>query len=356
MRSSYTYAIVSPTSLGYRIAPTEYRQVFTSDTFFLQATSAESNTLSVPAALGLKVKALSKFAEGDPMARFIRRDMRSRGIEVSDVEVPQDGPWGVRHPCNIAENGFGSRGPRVVNDRAGELSRTVCAEDFCPEKLFGEEGVAILHLSGLFCALSAESARCGLELAKCAKKHGTLVSFDTNYRPSLWKGREAELLPIFDEIASCSDILFGGDILIEKKLGEPPFFGLEFPDTKSRLSGAEILLRKAREGYPDVETFVSTVREVVTVNRHAFGAVSLSHGIITTFDPHTMPVYDRIGGGDAFVGGYLYGTLMGWPEKKRLAFGCGCAAFVSGLADDYGLPASEEQIFDLQRDDAWTSR
>ena len=180
MKNKWTYAVVAPTSLGIRIAPTQFRQVQTSDVFFLQATSAESNTLSIPASLGLPVKALAKFISDDPVSTFIRRDMQSRGITCADVYEERSDPWDNRHPCNIAECGFGLRGPRVNNDRAGEIGRTISADEFDPEKLFKEEGVAILHISGLICSLSDNSAHCCLNLVKAAKKYGTLVSFDTN--------------------------------------------------------------------------------------------------------------------------------------------------------------------------------
>lgn len=356
MKEKWTYAVASPTSLGIRIAPTEFRQVQTSDAFFLQATSAESNTLSIPASLGLPVKALAKFVKGDPVSAFIRHDMQSRGITCADILEERTDPWGFRHPCNIAECGFGLRGPRVSNDRAGEIGRTISADDFETDKLFGEEGVAILHVSGLICSLSENSAHCCLELVKKAKEYGTLVSFDTNYRPSLWKGREDVLLPIFDEIARLSDILFGGDVLLEKKQKAEPFFGLTYTDDKSRIKMAKLLLEKTKEGYPNVGVAVSTMRDVISVNRHVFGAVSLENGKYTVYEPKAMPVYDRIGGGDAFVGGFLYSTIKGWEMKRRLAFSWCCSALVSGLADDYGLPTSEKQIWNLQAEDAWTSR
>ncbi len=109
------------------------------------------------------------------------------------IEVPQGDPWGYRHQFNIADSGFGSRGPRVLNDRAGEVGRTLNVKDFDLERIFGKEGVQILHLSGLIGALSPHTGAFCLELARTAKKHGTLISFDLNYRASFWKNREKEL-------------------------------------------------------------------------------------------------------------------------------------------------------------------
>lgn len=356
MKRQCAYAVAAPSSLGIRLAPLEHQQVQTSHLFFLQATSAESNTLSIPAALGLPVKALSRYVADDPVSAFIRRDMRSRGITCDGVTVQRDTPWGVRHPCNIAESGFGLRGPHVTNDRAGEVGGTLAAADFDFHRLFGEEGVQILHISGLIAAISPQTAEFCLALARAAKQYGTTVCFDTNYRPSLWKGRETELLGVFDELASLSDILFGGDILQEKKSGAPPYFGLTFSDTSSRMAGARYLIEQARAGYPQAQIYLSTVREVCSVNRHRFGAVAWQDGVFTELAPQLIPVYDRIGGGDAFVGGFLYGTVKGWSMSRKLEFACGCTALVSGLADDYGLPASEAQIWNLRTEDAWTQR
>lgn len=143
------YQLVAPTSMGVRITPTVRQPVHVSDTFFMQATSAESNVLSIPAALGLKTKVLTTFVKDSPIAKFIQGDLRRRGIDYEGAEVPQGGPWGYRHQFNIADSGFGMRGPRVANDRAGEVGRTLNVKDFDLNRLFVEEGVEILHVSGL---------------------------------------------------------------------------------------------------------------------------------------------------------------------------------------------------------------
>ena len=110
------YALVVPTSMGVRITPADRQPVHISHNYYMQATSAETNVASVPAALGLPVKVLTTFVEGSPIAAFIKADLRSRGMEFEGPEVPQGGPWGYRHQFNIADSGFGMRGPRVQND------------------------------------------------------------------------------------------------------------------------------------------------------------------------------------------------------------------------------------------------
>lgn len=205
------YALVVPTSMGVRITPADRQPVHISHNYYMQATSAETNVASVPAALGLPVKVLTTFVEGSPIAAFIKADLRSRGMEFEGPEVPQGGPWGYRHQFNIADSGFGMRGPRVQNDRAGEVGRTLNVKDFDLDRIFGQEGVEVLHLSGLIAALSHETSVFCLELARAARRYGTRVSFDLNYRASFWKGREQELADTFREIASVADILIGNE-------------------------------------------------------------------------------------------------------------------------------------------------
>jgi len=127
-------------------------------------------------------------------------------------EVPQGGPSGlVATTINVADSGYGSRGPRVWNDRAGEVGRTLNVKDFDLERIFGKEGVQIVHLSGLIAALSPDTSRFCLEIARTAKRYGTKISFDLNYRASFWEGREQELHEIFSEICSIADILIGNE-------------------------------------------------------------------------------------------------------------------------------------------------
>lgn len=119
--SDCRYALLVPTSMGVRLTPVDRQPVHCSDRYVMQATSAESNTASVLAYLGMPVKVLTRLVEDSPIAEFIKYNLRSRGFDVEAREVPQGGPWGFRHQFNIADMGFGPRAPRVHNDRAGEV-------------------------------------------------------------------------------------------------------------------------------------------------------------------------------------------------------------------------------------------
>lgn len=338
------YALVVPTSMGVRITP-EFRQpVHISHHFYMQATSAETNVASVAAALGLPVKVLTTFVEGSPIAAFIKKDLRSRNMEYEGREVPQGGPWGYRHQFNIADSGFGMRGPRVQNDRAGEVGRTLNVRDFDLERIFGAEGVEILHLSGLIAALSPETGEFCLALAREAKKYGTKISFDLNYRASFWKGREEELSAIFREIASVADILIGNEEDFQLCLNvQGPEAGGK--DIASKIDSFQEMILRVQQEYPNASTFATTLRQVVSANEHLWGAILLRDGQWNVAEPRPIQVLDRIGGGDGFVGGLLYGVLKGWSAEDCLHFGWATGALAATMLNDYAQPADEEQVW-----------
>ncbi len=345
-RENCKYAIVVPTSMGVRICPMNGQPVQSSDTFFMQATSAESNVISIASYLGMKTKVLTTFVKDSPIADFIKRNLRSRGIDYEGTEVEQGGPWGYRHQFNIADSGYGSRGPRVCNDRAGEVGRTLNIKDFDTDRIFGEEGVQILHLSGLIGALSPETSRFCLELARAAKKYGTKISFDLNYRASFWKNREEELREIFTEIASISDILVGNEEDFQLALGvEGPEAGGR--DLASKIDSFKGMIACVKKEFPNAEAFATTLRQVVNVNTHIWGAIMLAGDNWYTAEPREIHVLDRIGGGDGFVGGLLYAMLKGWEDEKCLQFGWATGALATTFLTDYAQPADEEQVWSV---------
>ncbi len=193
IRQDAKYDLIVLTSMGIRIVPVDRQPVAVSRMFEMQSTSAETNVANIAASLGMRVKVLTRFVEDSAIASFLKAELRRRNLEYEAKEIPQGEPFGYRHQFNIADSGYGGRRPVVQNDRAGEVGQTICIADFDTERIFGQEGCKVLHLSGLIAALSEETSRCCVELAKAAKKHGTLVSFDLNYRASFWKGRSEEL-------------------------------------------------------------------------------------------------------------------------------------------------------------------
>ena len=349
------YALVVPTSMGVRITPQNRQPVHVSRLFTMQATSAESNVLGVSASLGLKTKVLTTFVKDSPIARFIKDDLSRRHIEYEGAEVEQGGPWGYRHQFNIADCGYGKRGPRVTNDRAGEVGRTLNVKDFDLKRLFGDEGVKVLHLSGLIAAMSPETGEFCLQLAETAKQYGTVVSFDLNFRAPFWKGRETELREIFSRIAAASDILIGNEEDFQLALGiQGPESGGK--DIAAKIDSFKGMIMNVKAAYPNAKVFATTLRQVVSANEHLWGAILLSGDEWHVIEPRPIQVYDRIGGGDGFVSGMLYGFIKGWDAEKCVQFGWASGALVTTLETDFAEPADEEQIWSIWEGNARVKR
>lgn len=355
LKKDYKYSLVVPTSMGVRITPLNGQPVHSSDNFIMQATSAETNVASIASFLGLPVKVLTTFVKGSPIAQLIKSNLKSRNMDFEGKEVEQGGPWGYRHQFNIADSGFGSRGPRVHNDRAGEVGRTLNVKDFDLDRILGKEGVQIIHLSGLIAALSEETCKFCLELARTAKKYETKISFDLNYRASFWKGRQKELREAFSEIASISDILVGNEEDFQLCLG------IEGPEASGKNIEAKIesfkeMIGKVKEKFSNASVFATTLREVISSNKHLWGAIMLAENDWHIINPREITVLDRIGGGDGFVGGLIYAVLKNWEPEKWIQFGWASGALATTFLTDYAQPADEEMVWSVWEGNARVKR
>ena len=355
LKKNCKYAMLVPTSMGVRITPSNGQPVHSSDHFAMHITSAETNVASVSSYLGLPVKVLTTFVKDSPISKMIKSNLKQRNMDYEGIDVPQGGPWGYRHQFNIADSGYGSRGPRVHNDRAGEVGRTLNVKDFDLERIFGEEGVQIVHLSGLIAALSPETSTFCLEIARAAKKHGTKISFDLNYRASFWKGREEELREAFTEIASVSDILVGNEEDFQL------CFGIEGPeaggsDIEEKIENFKEMITRVKAKFNHAQVFGTTLREVVSTNKHLWGAIMLSGEDWHVVKPREITILDRIGGGDGFVGGMLYAVLKGWESEKWIQFGWASGALATTFLTDYGQPADEEMVWSIWQGNARVKR
>jgi 2-dehydro-3-deoxygluconokinase len=310
----------------------------------MQATSAETNVASIPAYLGKKVKVLTRFVKDSPIAEFIKHNLLSRGFDIEAPEISQGGPWGYRHQFNIGDMGFGMRAPIVYNDRSGEVGGTLSSSDFDLKRIFEEEGVQILHISGLIAAISSQTSQFCRDLVDIARKNNTLVSFDMNYRASFWENREEELYQTFSEIASRADILFASndDFLNCLHFDVDEDNNL---DIEKRISNYKHSVQKISSYLPNTKIFANSLRETLNANQHLWGAMLYDTHEWHIIPPRTIDILDRIGGGDGFAGGFLYGLLQGWDPEKCLQFGWASGAMAVTFTTDYAQPISESQIW-----------
>jgi 2-dehydro-3-deoxygluconokinase len=210
-------------------------------------------------------------------------------------------------------------------------------------------------LSGLIAALSPETGEFCLEIAKAAKKHGTAISFDLNYRASFWVNREEELAEIFHSIASVSDILIGNEEDFQLCLGiEGPEAGGK--DIGAKIEGFKGMINEVKKAYSNASVFATTLRQVESANSHLWGAIVAEGNNWHVVEPRPIGVLDRIGGGDGFVGGMLYAILKEWSAEKWIQFGWATGALATTQLTDYGQPADEEQVWSIWEGNARVKR
>jgi len=355
IRKNCKYGVAVPTSLGVRISPLEGAPVHTGNMYYMHATSAESNAVNISSSLGIKGLVLTNFVKDSPISYFIKGELRRRNIDYIGPDIPGGGPWGYRHQFNIADSGFGVRGPRVYNDRAGEVGQILNANDFDFEKIFGVDGVQILHLSGLVGAISPETTRFCLEAIRAAKKYNTLISFDMNHRASFWKGRERKLLADFKEMACMTDILIGNEEDYQLCLGiEGP--KVSGPDIASQIEGFKEMVCRIKSSYSNAIVFGNTLRQVVSAGEHLWGAITLFGDEWTVIEPRPIQILDRLGGGDGFSGGLLYGIMTGMEPDKATQFAWAAGALATTVMEDYATPVDEEMVWSVYEGNARIKR
>ncbi|MGI6235625.1 MAG: PfkB family carbohydrate kinase [Christensenellales bacterium] len=340
------YDLITATSMGIRLTPTDRQPVGIGNHYVMHSTSAESNVLNVSASLGLKTKVLTAFVKDSPIADFIKRDLGRRFIAFEGPEIDQNSPWGHRHQFNIADAGFGVRGPRVHNDRAGEVGLLLSEEQFDLEQIFAKDGARMIHFSGLFAALSKNTAAFCLKLAQAARENGTLISFDLNHRASFWANREEELHQAFHQIASLSDILIGNeeDYQLALHIEGPQAGGEGIHAQREDFKG---MIKAAQARYPQVKVFANTLREVKSANEHLWGALLYMDGAWYEAPLREIQVLDRIGGGDGFVGGLLYSILQNWPGERCVQFAWSTGALATTMLEDFASPVNEQQVWSI---------
>ncbi len=294
---------------------------------------------------GLRTTAVTAFAE-NPVGRLVEDFMLQGGVDVSHIKwLPYDGIGrGVRNGLNFVERGYGCRGARSCADRGHTAIAALKPGDVDWETLFGKEGVRWFHTGGIFAALSETSAEVCIEALKAAKKYGTVTSYDLNYRASLWKsiGGQAKAQEVNREIAKYVDVMIGNEEDFTAALGLK-VEGVDANLTALPVDSFARMIDSARALYPNFKAVATTLRAVKSATINDWSALCWYKGKLNqSVQRPGLEIYDRVGGGDSFASGLIYGLMTYDDGAKAVEYGAAHGALAMTTPGDTSMATKAE--------------
>ncbi|MCL2033379.1 MAG: sugar kinase [Oscillospiraceae bacterium] len=293
----------------------------------------------------LDAAVVTAFADND-IGWLIEDLILQGGVDTRFIKwVPYDGIGrNVRNGLNFTERGYGVRGAIGISDRANTAASNLKPGDIDWEYIFGSCGARWFHTGGIFAALSKTSAQVALEAAKCAKTYGTIVSYDLNYRPSLWKdiGGKEKAREVNREIAKYVDVMIGNEEDFTACLGLE-VEGHDETLSELNLDGYKNMINTASDAYPNFKVIGTTLRTVKTATINDWSAICWAEGKVyqgMTFDG--LEILDRVGGGDSFASGLIYGLMSGKDYQTALNYGICHGALAMTTAGDTSTALQKE--------------
>jgi 2-dehydro-3-deoxygluconokinase len=274
---------------------------------------------------GLDTAVVTAFAD-DPVGRLLQDFVYQGGVDQSLVRwVPHDGVGrAARNGLNFTERGFGVRAALGSYDRGHTAVSQLKPGDIDWEEIFGKFGARWLHTGGIFAALSATTPEVTIEAMQAAKRHGTVVSYDLNYRPSLWKsiGGKKQAQDVNRRIAPLVDVMLGNEEDFSAALGYA-VAGVDAEISDFEVASFKQMIEKVVKDYP-FQIVATTLRKAKTATRNDWGAICYCDGsFYQAKERKDLEIYDRVGGGDSFASGLIYGFLAG--KGPQFAVECGAA-------------------------------
>jgi len=275
---------------------------------------------------GLRTAIATALAD-NPVGRLVEDLILQGGVDPSLLKwVPYDGVGRtVRNGLNFTERGFGVRAAAGCSDRGHTAISQVKSGDFDWTTIFGNQnGTKFFHTGGIFAALSGSTAQVADDAMDAARLHGTPVSYDLNFRDSLWKsiGGKPRAQEVNRELVRKVDLLLGNEEDFSAMLGVQ-LKGVSEDFAELPIAAYEEMLREVAAAYPNLKLIASTLRTASTASRNAWGAIALYEDNIVHVPQREIDIYDRVGGGDSFASGLIYGLLAGKPIDWALR--CGVA-------------------------------
>jgi 2-dehydro-3-deoxygluconokinase len=268
------------------------------------------------------------------------------GVDTEFIRwAPYDGVGRtVRNGLNFTERGFGIRGAVGIPDRGNSAASQLKPGDFDWDHIFGKLGARWLHTGGIFAALSDSTPRLVLEAVQAAKKHGVIVSYDLNYRPSLWKsiGGQKHAQEVNKEIARYVDVMIGNEEDFTACLGFE-VKGVDEHISKIDVKAFKQMIELAVKAYPNFKVTATTLRAVKSATRNDWGAICWSAGkFYEAPNRQDLEILDRVGGGDSFASGLIYGFLQFNDPQKAVEYGAAHGALAMTTPGDTSMASLKE--------------
>jgi len=294
---------------------------------------------------GLRTAVCTAFADND-VGRLIEDFIFQGGVDTAFIQWrPYDGVGRtVRNGLNFTERGFGVRGAVGIPDRGNTAASQLKPGDFNWDEIFGKQGVRWLHTGGIFAALSDTTAALVEEAVQAAKKHGTMVSYDLNYRPSLWKsiGGHKKAQEVNRRIAKNVDVMIGNEEDFTACLG----FEVEGSDENLLhidVTAFQKMIQMAVKAYPNFKVVATTLRAAKTATRNDWGAICYMDGKFYQSRQYPdLEIMDRVGGGDSFASGLIYGLITKGDAQVAVEFGAAHGALAMTTPGDTSMASLSE--------------
>ncbi len=294
---------------------------------------------------GLKTAVATAFADND-VGRLLEDFVLQGGVETEFIKwAPFDGVGRVtRNGLNFTERGYGVRGAVGIPDRGHTAASQLKPGDFDWDHIFGTVGVRWLHTGGIFAALSDTTPQLVIEAVQAAKRHGTVVSYDLNYRPSLWKsiGGQKRAQEVNREIAKHVDVMIGNEEDFTACLG------FEVEGVDENISHIDVgafkqMIQKAVKEFPNFKVTATTLRAVRSATRNDWGAICWAGGNFHEAPNRAdLEILDRVGGGDSFASGLIYGFMKFNDPQKAVEYGAAHGALAMTTPGDTSMASLKE--------------
>ena len=294
---------------------------------------------------GMHTAVITAFADNE-VGKLMKDFIEEGGVDTSLIYWKKTDGIGriCRNGLNFTERGCGARGAVCCADRANTAvsPATPAACDF--DYIFGTLGVRWLHTGGIYAALSEQSCETVIEAIKTAKKYGTVVSYDLNYRPSMWSaiGGQKKAQEVNKEIAKYVDVMIGNEEDFTACLG----FQIEGQDAglkKLNIDGYKKMIDKAAETYPNFKAIATTLRTVKTATVNDWKAICWADGkIYQSKEYNGLEIMDRVGGGDSFASGLIYGLMTTGDPEKAVNYGAAHGALAMTTPGDTSMASVDE--------------